>query len=144
MLYVLIVAVFVQAFAANAEAVSSKARSNYVLHCSGCHGLDGKGVPDGGVPGFPGSIGFIAGSDAGRAYILKVPGVINNRMDDAELTDVLNYILSISGEKSNLYFTVEEVSSYRLNSTGNVVTLRREIVRQLQSEGVQIADYPWP
>ena len=130
--------------AALAKPVSAEpARANYVLYCSGCHGMSGEGTRSGGVPAFPGSVSLIAGSDSGRTYITHVPGVISNSMDDAEIADVLNYILDEWGD-GGAHFTGEEVTTRRREDIGDVVAFRRHVVRELQASGIEIAEYPWP
>lgn len=135
------------ASATNAEPAhggSQKARANYILHCSGCHGTGGMGTIEGGVPGFPDSLGYIASLDIGRDYILKVPGVVNTRMSDEEISEVLNYILDEWVGAAGLHFSADEVSKRRAGPVMNVVAFRREIALQLQSRGIEIANYPWP
>lgn len=135
------------ATAAIAEPVADgpqKARTNYILYCSGCHGLNGKGTAEGGVPGFPNSVGYIASLESGRDYILQVPGVVNTRMSDAETAEVLNYILNewAGGEAPD--FSAQEVSQRRTRPARNVVVFRREIARDLRAAGIEISEYPWP
>src|SRR6202171_4239660 len=68
------------------------AQQNYVLNCMGCHGADGAGVP-GRIPGFPESICRFVRSTAGRHCLAHVPGASNAVLTDAELADVLNWLL---------------------------------------------------
>ncbi len=119
------------------------ARANYILHCSGCHRLDGLGAIEGGIPTFPGSVAHIAGNDKGRTYILHVPGVTSTNLSDAALAEVLNYILDRWGGDSPP-FTAEEVTRRRAEPVADVVDFRREVVRELRQSGIEIAEYPWP
>lgn len=120
-----------------------KPRADYILHCAGCHGMTGEGTVQGGVPPFPGSVGHIAGSDIGRSYIMHVPGVISTGMNDAEIAEVLNYILDNWGQGAEP-FTAQEVTRRRAIEIGDVVAYRREVVADLRRAGIEIAEYPWP
>ncbi|WBU57349.1 c-type cytochrome [Paracoccus sediminicola] len=125
------------------EKARKTARANYILHCSGCHGLTGQGTIAGGIPAFPDSVQHIADVEIGRDYILHVPGVIGTKMSDAEIAGVLNYILDEWGEGKG-HFTGDEVTRRRASTVGNVVLFRREVVKTLDASGIAIADYPWP
>lgn len=125
------------------ETTTSSARANYILHCSGCHGMSGAGTVEGGIPAFPNSVGHIAGSELGRTYITHVPGVVSTEMEDAEIAEVLNYILD-EWSDGGQHFTAKEVTRRRAENVGDVVELRREVVEELKRAGVEIADYPWP
>lgn len=119
------------------------ARSDYILHCSGCHTMNGQGTVSGGIPAFPDSIEHIAGLDDGRTYMVHVPGVISNNLTDAEIADVLNYILDQWGDGEN-HFSPAEVTRRRAERIGDVVVYRRSLVRQLRAAGTELAEYPWP
>ncbi len=119
-------------------------RANYVLRCAGCHGMEGLGTEPGGIPGFPGSIATLAGDDAGRTYMLHVPGVVGASLDDAEIADVLNYILERWGEPGVPAFSAEEVTRRRAEPVADVVALRSRLAARLTAEGKPLAPYPWP
>jgi len=68
------------------------ARVNYLLHCGGCHLVDGRGLPPE-VPTLVGSIGPLAGTAEGRDYLARVPGAAQAPISDADLAAVLNWIL---------------------------------------------------
>jgi hypothetical protein len=67
-------------------------RSDYLLHCAGCHRPDGTGLPPS-VPSLVGPLGRIAASPEGRDYLARVPGAAQAPLNDAELTAVLNWVL---------------------------------------------------
>lgn len=121
----------------------SKAQSDYILNCSGCHTRSGEGTVNGGIPAFPNSIQYIAGLENGRTYMVHVPGVISNDMTDAEIADVLNYILDQWGEGEG-HFSAAEVTARRAKKIGDVVVYRRRVVEELRADGVELAEYPWP
>lgn len=121
----------------------NKPRADYILNCAGCHGMEGRGTVEGGVPAFPGSVGHIATTDIGRTYILHVSGVISTELTDAGIADVLNYILDKWGERGD-HFTTAEVTRRRAIPIDDVVTFRRKVVEELRASGIEIAEYPWP
>lgn len=128
---------------APAFASERPARTNYILHCAGCHGMQGLGTLEGGIPPFPDSIGHIVSADIGRTYVMHVPGVISTDMSDAEIAAVMNYIIDEWSDGGPL-FTAEEVTRRRALTVGDVVAFRREVVAELRKSGIEIADYPWP
>lgn len=145
---VIVLASFMLVAAASADPApgdSGKARAKYILHCSGCHGLNGEGTIEGGIPGFPKSVRYIADLEQGRDYILHVPGVVSTNMPDADVAEVLNYILDRwGGDEDPAYFSAEEVTRRRSKPDRDIVMFRREITRNLRASGVEISDYPWP
>ena len=70
----------------------AEARIDYLLHCGGCHLPDGRGAPPE-VPTLRDELGRIAGSDEGRAYLVRVPGSSQAPLSDADLTRVVNWVL---------------------------------------------------
>ena len=68
-------------------------RSDYLLHCAGCHRPDGNGLPPD-VPSLVGPLGRIAASPAGRDYLARVPGAAQAPLTDTELAAVLNWVLA--------------------------------------------------
>lgn len=68
------------------------ARSDYLLHCSGCHRADGSGAsPE--VPTLRGPVGSLVATPEGREYIVRVPEVAQSPLDDADLARLLNWML---------------------------------------------------
>ena len=133
--------------AAGADAQSYSAETIYLLRCSGCHGLDGVGSMEAGVPPFPGFVGAFVGDEEGRLYVTHVPGVVGSGLDDAEIAIVLNYIIAKWADEPEGAiepFTAEEVAALRAVSIADVVGYRRGVVARLTAEGVAVADYPWP
>lgn len=76
-------------------AAAEDARVLYLIHCQGCHLADGSGRP-GAVPSLHGVARF-ATLPAGRAYLIGVPGSAQAPLTDAELADVLNWMLAEFG-----------------------------------------------
>ncbi|HKA14569.1 MAG TPA: cytochrome c [Myxococcota bacterium] len=85
---------------------------DYLLHCSGCHHADGAGVP-GVVPPLTGLAPFLA-TPAGRAYLVRVPGVAQAALDDARLAALLNWVMrEMSGADPRPEYDAREVGALR-------------------------------
>jgi len=110
-------------------------RTNYVLHCQGCHGADGVGGTPRDVPPLAGSVGWFLRVPGGRAYLAQVPGAANAPIDDAALARVLNYVVETwSADEAGPDFQpydAAEVASVR-NRQPDVVALRAELVEALR------------
>lgn len=68
------------------------AEFHWAMNCRGCHGVEGEGSQTAGVPPFTDMSQFmrVAG---GREFLIRVPGVAWAPLTDAELADVLNWIV---------------------------------------------------
>ncbi|TPE51892.1 c-type cytochrome [Amaricoccus solimangrovi] len=117
--------------------------ASYALHCSGCHTMSGGGAPEAGIPDFRNSVGNIAGSEAGRTYMMHVPGVVSAGLTDAEIAEVMNYVLDAWGAGASP-FTAAEVTRRRAVAVGDVVAERRRVAAELSGAGIPTAQYPWP
>jgi hypothetical protein len=96
---------------------ASAPETDYMLHCMGCHLVDGRGAPEAGIPGFVDRVGFYLQVEDGRGYLAQVPGAADSPLDDAELTALLNWILKRFGGRSLSTdyqpLSIAEVSHYR-------------------------------
>lgn len=141
-------AVAVLMLTAPALTAERSAPVNYVLRCLGCHLQDGTGLPSAGIPDFVGKVGVFGHSPEGRAYLFHVPGVINSGLSNAELADLMNYIMDLYAGPSLpqpwVPFTADEVAVLRDQDVGNVVAFRRKLAAELAAQGYDVADYPWP
>ncbi|MDE2361326.1 MAG: hypothetical protein KGM42_01500 [Hyphomicrobiales bacterium] len=111
----------------------------YLLHCSGCHGLDGIGSRTGRVPPFPGFLGPIAKARNGRAYLVLVPGVANADLQDADAAAVLNYALRTWANGAGADFSPDEVKDIRKHPVQDIIGVRNGIAAELKAQGVSIA-----
>ena len=68
-------------------------RTDYLLHCGGCHLPDGSGAPDD-VPSLRDDLGRIITVAQGREYLVRVPGASQALLNDAELAAVINWVLT--------------------------------------------------
>lgn len=127
----------------NAVAEQKATEAHYVLYCSGCHRLDGRGSMKGRIPDFVGSIGHIAGTEQGRSYIARVPGVKNSGLNEGETAAVLNYVLDRFGSADikNTHYDEAEVKRYWSLPETDIVALRDLICQTSVPAGC--SNYPW-
>jgi hypothetical protein len=88
---------------------------NYMLQCMGCHGPDGTGEA-GRVPALNQTALLFARMPEGRRYLLQVPGVAQSTLSDAELAELLNWMIPHFGGTSAqgfTPFTPQEVARFR-------------------------------
>ena len=88
--FAVVMALFAAASSAGAD--DRRAHVNYMLHCQGCHlpateGMEGK------VPPMKEFVGWFLHSQEGREFLIRVPGVSQSALDDAELAELINWIL---------------------------------------------------
>jgi mono/diheme cytochrome c family protein len=113
--------------AAIAQADQARARTNYLLHCMGCHGETGAGL-EGKVPSMRGTLAMLSRTPQGRYYVLRVPGVTQSTLSDADLADVLNWSLRTFSDSSSRdevpQFTAAEIATARREPLTDVVASR--------------------
>jgi mono/diheme cytochrome c family protein len=89
---------------------------NYMLHCMGCHTPDGRGEP-GHVPSVRDTLVPFASTAEGRQFLVQVPGAAQSTLSDAELAEVLNWMVgNLSSSPTPPVFrkfTAAEVAGYR-------------------------------
>jgi len=117
-----------------------QARSDYVEHCGGCHGIRGDTVPAH-LPELEGRVGWFMCTPEARAYLIRLPNVAHSRIkDNAELADMMNYVVFVIGEGTapagTPPFTADEVARERARAltnkdlTAERLRLANQIVRQ--------------
>jgi hypothetical protein len=119
------------AFCSNACAFEPQV--NYMLQCMGCHAPDGRGEP-GHVPSVQASLLPFAKLTAGRSYLVQVPGAAQSTLSDAELAQLLNWMISnLSATKSARFsrFTEAEVARYRRTPLVQVTATRSALLKEL-------------
>ena len=120
------------ALAASADDINEqRAQSNYRLHCQGCHLADGAGLA-GSVPDLREVAGNLLAVPGGRQFLVQVPGSANAPLSDAELAELLNWMLirmsrEQPGDDFQLY-TEAEVAQYRQQVPGDVDGIRAKLV----------------
>ena len=117
----------------------ARARFNYQMFCQGCHLPDGVGVND--VPQLKGVVGLFLKTDAGREYLVRVPGVAASMLDDVQLTEVMNWMLpEFAGDSMTADFepyTVTGLSALRRNPLNEVQTHRAQLLTEIATQRIQ-------
>ena len=126
---------FVGAAALAANALAEPPETNYMLRCQGCHRPDGSGIP-GAVPPFPGVIGKFLATPSGRAFIVRVPGVANAPISDAEVAVLLGWIVrrfdadNVPSDFAD--YTAAEVGPLRKQPIARIADEREAILAELE------------
>jgi cytochrome c553 len=71
---------------------AQRAWQNWTLNCQGCHRFDGSGS-DATAPGIAGTVAKFLLAPGGREYLIRVPGVATSPLSDADLAEVMNWML---------------------------------------------------
>ena len=118
---------------------AARAHQDWVLNCMGCHTANGMGIP-GKVPPLRESLGHFVSMPEGRQFVMRVPGASNSALGDAELANVLNWVLATMNEGSRPAsfkpYTAEEIAANRRPALTDVARTRTKLVRELQENGV--------
>ena len=115
-------------------ALAYEPRINYMLECQGCHGPDGRGEP-GHVPSIRSTLAPLSRFDAGRRYLLQVPGVALSMLSDQDLAALLNWMIPVFGDirpQAFRAFTAAEVARYRHTPLVEISATRARLMRRLQ------------
>ncbi len=126
---------------AETHAPTTSVRSNYVVHCAGCHGMDGSGSALGRVPDMR-RLGQFLQIDGGRDFVIKVPGVMGSGLDDRQVADVTNWVLTTLAKASvpadHIPYDESEVRRARSTPLVDVAAARLKLVEQARAQGVSI------
>ena len=126
---------------APALAVTSSARGHYVLHCAGCHRVDGSGTPARYVPDLR-HLGQFLQLDGGRAFVIGVPGVMGSGLSDAQVAEVANWLLATMARDSvpegHQPYTAAEVAAARQRPMADVAAVRQRLMEQARARGMRI------
>ncbi|MFQ5659719.1 MAG: cytochrome c, class I [Gammaproteobacteria bacterium] len=116
---------------------AQRARYNYMMFCQGCHLPGGEGV-QGRVPEIKGFIGRFLEVEGGREFLVRVPGAANAAIGDAELAELLNWIIITLGGASapeNFEpYTAREVGRLRKDPLLNVNDHRDALIEKIKHE----------
>ena len=77
---------------ANGSLYAASPRINYLLYCTGCHAAGGAGKPPN-VPTLRGELGRMIAVPEMRSYLVRIPGASSAPISDAELSEVINWLL---------------------------------------------------
>jgi mono/diheme cytochrome c family protein len=110
---------------------------NYLLQCQGCHRPDGGATP-GTVPALDGQVARFLSLPGGREYLVRVPGSAQAPLDDAELAELLNWLVRRFGPAADAEraapFSAEEVGPLRVRPLTDVAATRRGLVELMNGE----------
>lgn len=124
------------------DKVGSRARTDYLLHCSGCHGQDGMGKPGRGIPRFDGQIGYFQRLPEGRAFVMQVPGLLSANLPDDRAAAVTTWMIrQFSGASLPADFqsySAEEARQYRISRPADIMGRRDELYARLLALGYKI------
>jgi len=114
----------------NSSTAFANPEYDYLLHCSGCHLENGAGSPPA-VPDLRLSMSWLAGTEEGRSYLVRVPGASQAPISDAQLSAVINWMLRtyVAQEHAVKPYTAAEVSRYRKIPLYNPVDLREQLMK---------------
>lgn len=112
-------------------------RINYMIHCMGCHLIDGTGSPPD-VPSLPQHLGKFLLVEGGREYLIQVPGTAYSPLSDAETAEVLNWMLEAFARNPLpdpfIPYTANEVAQYRSQALTDVNTIRDQLLLKLEQQ----------
>jgi hypothetical protein len=112
-------------------ATAYEPRINYMLQCMGCHTPDGSGEP-GRVPSVKATLVRFAKSADGRRFLVQVPGASQSTLSDAELAELINWMIQNLSEVKPVrfaHFTAAEVAHYRGTPLVEVRATRERLLR---------------
>jgi mono/diheme cytochrome c family protein len=116
------------------EINTGRAQSNYMLNCQGCHLADGSGLP-GSVPSMRNFVGSFLKVPGGRDFLVQVPGSANSPLSDADLAELLNWILTTMSsdqlDREFEFYTQEEVEQTRQKVLVDVAEVRSDLVARM-------------
>ena len=102
---------------------------SYLLHCSGCHIEDGSGDPPE-VPDLRKNLDKLLGSETGRGYMLRVPGVTDTPVTPREMAALMNWLIAEFYPELEDFrsFSAEEVVSGRATRLANPLKVRQSLL----------------
>ena len=116
-----------------AEINERRAQFNYQLFCQGCHTPDGSGANA--VPRMKDQVGYFLAIPAGREYLVRVPGSATSALGDAELAEVLNWIVrefaGDSAPENARPYSAEEVGRLRQHPLNEVEQYRVQLLADI-------------
>lgn len=117
---------------APSKAVVANPQSLYVLHCAGCHGMDGRGHANAQVPDLHDMPRFFEKA-GGREFLVRVPGVMGSGLTDEEVAQVMNWVmkryLPEALNKQVRLFDAQEIHRARQNPLTDVMLAREQLLK---------------
>lgn len=125
-------------------AATDFARQNYLLHCAGCHLPDGSGSAANDVPTLHRIPGEFVKVPRGREFLSQVPGIVYSPLSDAEVAEILNWVLQQYNAEvlpvDFVPYTAAEVTGYRAIRPASIMKVREKVLADLAARGIRI-DY---
>nr|WP_314530582.1 cytochrome C [uncultured Pseudomonas sp.] len=119
---------------------------NYQLQCAGCHLGNGMGSPANDTPRMTGFVGNFLKVPGGREFLVRVPGMSQSALNNAQLADLLNWLLredGMAGKSMPAHYqpySAEEVTQLRAATMLNLPGTRAELIKAMRAQGIAIED----
>jgi len=119
---------------------------NYQLQCAGCHLGDGSGSAANDTPRMKGFVGNFLKVPGGREFLVRVPGMSQSALNNAQLADLLNWLMREDGMAGESLpadyqpYTTEEVTVLRAKTMLNLPGTRGELIKAMRAQGIAIDD----
>ena len=117
---------------------AAKAREAWTLNCMGCHTGDAHAIP-GKVPPLAGELGHLVRLPQGREFVMRVPGASNSALSDAELANVLNWLIDTKNADTRPAdfrpYTAQEIAARRRPALTDVAKHRAALVERMHESG---------
>ena len=114
-------------------------QSDYVEHCSGCHGMQGNSAPAN-IPVLRERVGYFLCTKEGRDYLIRLPNVAYSAItDNQELADMMNFVVfglgGNSAPRNAKPYTAGEVARLRARAlaTQSLIAARAEVVGKMMT-----------
>ncbi len=105
---------------------------DYQLNCMGCHLADGSGQ-HGRVPSIRRTLLLFSESPPGRSYVIRVPGVAQSPLSDADTAALLNWMVRNLSDaavpRDFVDYTAAEVGRSRAHPLADVSRARARLLR---------------
>ncbi|WP_207759249.1 c-type cytochrome [Sandarakinorhabdus cyanobacteriorum] len=130
-----------------AQSLQRAPRINYMTNCQGCHLPSGEGMA-GKVPPMRGQLANFLLVPGGREFLVRVPGVANSTLNDADLAALMNWLVPAMGPALPQPFkpyTAQEVGALRRMRLQDVRAARNALIQKMPAPTrMAMAEPPTP
>lgn len=114
---------------------ATPAQTRYLVGCGGCHGIQGVSQSRV-VPQLRDQVGYFLCTEAGRGYAVRLPNVAFADMNDADLAEMMNFVMfGLGGQSSRggRPYTAAEVGQLRKRPLvqDRLLSARTRVVAQM-------------
>jgi hypothetical protein len=119
---------------------------NYQLQCAGCHLGNGMGSAANDTPRMTGFVGNFLKVPGGREFLVRVPGMSQSALNNAQLADLLNWLMredGMAGASMPAHYqpySAEEVAALRAETMLNLPGTRADLIKAMRAQGIAIDD----